>query len=290
LTSVIRELNHAGVADLPDVVAAGYQVVRQLPELFFVDFPHLHQLMNGVSGPAQVTTTVEALAGRRVNVIKLLATERLGLPETNPRRRMLADEEIEAAMSAARKNGIPVMAHAHSDDGIAAAVRAGARSIEHGSLASGRTISLMRERGTFLVPTVASLARNQTIGGPRKSPVVAARSREFLPHVRTLIAKARRAGVRIVAGSDERYAESYPLQDEVAELVHAGLTPMEAIKAATSVAAECLLVHERTGAIRPGLEADLIAVAADPTNDVGALKNILLVVNNGKVALDGRGR
>lgn len=282
----IRELNHAGVSDLPDVVAAGYQVVRRPAELFFVDFPKLNNLMNGISGPVQVGTIVAALAGRGANVIKVLATERLGLPETDPHRRMLSDEEIAAAVEAARKAGIPVMAHAHSDDGIVAAVRAGARSIEHGSLASQATISLMRQRGTFLVPTVAGLIRNQTVGGPRRSPIVAARMRQMLPHVQATIARARKAGVRIAAGSDDQYSEPFRLQDEVAELVRQGLSPMEGIKAATSLAAECLLVHDRTGAIKPGLEADLLVLGSDPILDIRALKDVVAVVNNGKVAVD----
>jgi len=94
-------------------------------------------------------------------------------------------------------------------------------------------------------------------------------------------------GVRIVAGSDNTYKDKkYGLQDELMELRRVGLSPMAAIKAATSVAAECLMINTRTGAIRPGLEADLIVVDRDPTADLEALRDVLFVLNDGKVVIN----
>jgi imidazolonepropionase-like amidohydrolase len=82
----VRELNHAGIVTVPDVVAAGYAVVRQLPDTFFLVFPKMIDLMQGVRGPDNVRRVVRALAERGANVIKILATERNGLPDTDPRR------------------------------------------------------------------------------------------------------------------------------------------------------------------------------------------------------------
>jgi imidazolonepropionase-like amidohydrolase len=104
------------------------------------------------------------------------------------------------------------------------------------------------------------------------------------PRLREMTTRARKLGVKIVAGSDARYDDERRLQDELAELVHEGMAPMDAIKAATSVAAECLMIGLRTGSVKPGLEADLIAVDADPRADINALRDVVLIINNGKVA------
>lgn len=101
-----------------------------------------------------------------------------------------------------------------------------------------------------------------------------------------MISHALKLGVRIVAGSDAEYHDDRRMQDEIAELVNIGMPPMDAIKAATSVAAELLIVNSRTGAIKPGLEADLIAIESDPIADINALRDVILVVNNGKVAVN----
>jgi imidazolonepropionase-like amidohydrolase len=90
----------------------------------------------------------------------------------------------------------------------------------------------------------------------------------------------------MVAGSDARYEDERRLQDEVAQLVLYGVAPMDAIKAATSVAAECLMINARTGSVKTGLEADLIVVDADPLADINALRDVSLVINNGKVAVN----
>ena len=109
----------------------------------------------------------------------------------------------------------------------------------------------------------------------------------MLPRLRETAAKAYKVGVKIVAGTDTGYGPSSNrrLSHEVIELVAIGIAPMDAIRAATSVSAECLGVNGRTGSIKPGLEADLIAVERDPISDVRNLQDVVLVVNNGKVAL-----
>jgi imidazolonepropionase-like amidohydrolase len=276
----IRELNHAGIANVPDVVAAGYQVVRQPPEVFFLDFPKMLDLMQGVRGPENVRRMVRALAERGVNVIKILATERAGLPQTDPRRRTFTDEELAAATDEAKRSGLAVMAHAHGDEGAAAAVRAGVRTIEHGTYLSDQTLALMKERGTYLVPTFTTTMREEG------DAIVAARQRANLPRRRAMTARALKLGVRIVAATDIEYDDKYRLQDEIVEFVRLGMSPMGAIKSATTVAAECLTIDARTGAIKPGLEADLIVVEGDPLADIEAIRDVILVLNNGKVAVN----
>lgn len=276
----IRELNHAGVADLPDVVAVGYQVVRQPSENFFLDFPGMIDLMQGVRGPDAFRRMVRALADRGVNMIKVLATERLGVAQQDARRRTLTDEELAAVIDEARRAGLTVMAHAHGDEGAAAAVRGGARTIEHGTYLSDETLALMKDRGTCLVPTMTTFLREEG------DAVVAARSRANLPRLAALVARANERGIKVAAGTDIMYDDKYRQQDELVLLTQQGLSPIAAIKSATSVASECLSINARTGAIRPGLEADLIVVEGDPTADFETVRDVLMVVNNGKVAVN----
>lgn len=110
----------------------------------------------------------------------------------------------------------------------------------------------------------------------------------MLPRVREAAAHAWKLGVKLVTGTDTDYGwqSARRIPDELAELMQVGVPAMEAIKAATSVAAQCLGVEQRTGALKPGLEADLVAVERDPLADVGALRDVVLVVNNGRMALN----
>jgi imidazolonepropionase-like amidohydrolase len=285
----VRDKHRTGVATLPDVVASGFQIVKQPGPKFFAEYPQLADMKDGVRGPDHVRRVVRALIDSGVDVIKVLATERAGLPEADPRRRTFSDEELVAVTEAATLGKRAVMAHAHGDEGASAAVRAGVRSIEHGTYLSDATLSLMKARGTFFVPTISVLERYAARGGPGPQPnaMLADRSRAMLPFLRAVTTKAVKMGVRIVAGSDNTYDDKkYGLQDELTELRRAGLSPMAAIKAATSVAAECLMIEARTGAIRPGLEADLIVVERDPTADLEALRDVLFVLNDGKIAIN----
>ena len=120
-------------------------------------------------------------------------------------------------------------------------------------------------------------------GGDYDDPTLMARAEEMLPRVRNATALAWKMGVTVAAGSDMRYASSNTRQvsDEVAELVSAGVPPMDAIKAATSTAAMCLELGASTGAIQPGLEADLVVLARDPLLDIHALHDVAIVVNDG---------
>jgi imidazolonepropionase-like amidohydrolase len=285
----VRELNHAGVADLPDVVAAGYHVRPRPAEELFVDIPKLGALMGKtVSGTENVRRIVRAQIERGVNVIKVMATERAGLPDTDPRKRVFTDEELAAVVDEARKSGVYVAAHAHGDEGAYAAVKAGVRSIEHGTYLSDRTLALMKERGTYFDPTIATVADLIEPGGDYDNAILSIRGRHMLPRVRETAAKAWKAGIKMVAGTDTGYGpnSNRRIPHEVIELVAIGMLPMEAIKAATSISAECMGIEKRTGSIRPGLEADFVAVERDPLSDVRNLQDVLLVINNGKVVIN----
>jgi imidazolonepropionase-like amidohydrolase len=285
----VRELNHAGVADLPDIVAAGYHVRPRPADELFIDLPKLGDLMGKpVIGTEKVRRIVRAQIERGVNVIKVMATERAGLPDTDPRKRVFTDEELAAVVDEARKSGVYVAAHAHGDEGAYAAVKAGVRSIEHGTYLSDRTLALMKERGTYFDPTIATVADLIEPGGDYDNPILSIRGRHMLPRVRETAAKAWKLGIKLIAGTDTGYGpnSNRRMPHEMIELVTIGMPPMEAIKAATSISAECMGVEKRTGSIRPGLEADFVVVERDPLSDIKNLQDILLVVNNGKVVVN----
>lgn len=284
-----RDLHRAGMSDIPDFVASGYHVRPHPDENLFLDQPTLMDLMRGpVSGTANVRRLVHANLQHGVNVIKILATERAGTPDTDPRKRTFSDEDMAAIVDEARTAGSPVAAHAHGDEGAAGAVRAGVRSIEHGTYLSDETLAEMKKRGTFLVPTLATIIDLIEPGGDYDNAQLSIRGRYMLPRAREMASRAHKMGIKIVTGTDTSYGpnSNRRIPHEIAELVGLGMPPMEAIQAATSVAADCLGISQRTGSIRAGLEADLIAIERNPLKEITALGDVLLVVNDGKIALN----
>lgn len=283
----LRELNHAGVADVPDMIAAGYHVRPHPADAFFLDFPQLADLLPGVHGPDAVRRMVRAMASKGVNRIKVMATERAGLPDTDPRIRIFTDQELAAVVDEASKNNLWVVAHAHGDEGAAAAVRAGVHAIEHGTYMSDDTLRLMKEKGTYLDPTLSATEDLADPEGDYDNPMLQIRGRAMLPVIYEMVAHAWKIGVKIVAGSDTAYnaQTNRRMADEIIDLTKAGIPPMDAIKAGTSGSAADLGVEKRTGSIRVGFEADLIAVSRNPLEDIRHIADVILVINNGRVAM-----
>jgi imidazolonepropionase-like amidohydrolase len=149
----------------------------------------------------------------------------------------------------------------------------------------------MKERGTYFVPTIATVVDLIEPGGDYDNAILAIRGRHMLPRLREAAAKAWKMGIKQVAGTDTGYGpqSNRRMPHEVIELVGIGMPPMDAIKAATSVSAECMGIERRTGSIKPGLEADFVAVERDPLSDIKNLQDIILVVNNGKVVVNRLG-
>jgi imidazolonepropionase-like amidohydrolase len=180
------------------------------------------------------------------------------------------------------------MVHAHGDEGALAAVKAGARSIEHGTYLSDSTLALMKRKGTFLVPTYTTIVDLADPGGDYDDPVLMLRGRHMIPASRRMIQHAYRMGVKIATGADTDYGPKTltRVSGEVVNFVDIGMTPLDAIRSATVVAAELLGIEKTTGAIQPGLEADLIVLEANPLDDIRGIQDVLVVVSNGQVALN----
>jgi imidazolonepropionase-like amidohydrolase len=283
----LRDLAHAGYIAGPDMLAAGLFVTPDLGDAVLAD-PALASLWGGVRTPEELRTLVRINLGHGVNVIKTRATERAGLPETDPRKQVYSEEQLRAVVEEAAARGVPVEAHAHGDEGARAAVLAGVRSIEHGTYLSETTIQLMKERGTFLVPTLSTLYDLLEPGGDYDDPVTRARAMYMIPRMVRTIEMAREAGVAIVAGADVGYGPQSitRISHEVVRFAELGFTPLEALQTATVNAARLFGLAESIGRVAPGFEADLIVVEENPLELVGTIRDPLLVISNGRIGVD----
>lgn len=219
-----------------------------------------------------------------VDLIKVMATGGVISEGDNPALAQYSPEELRAIVETAHGLGRKVAAHAHATTGIKNAVLAGVDSIEHGSYIDDEGIELMKEHGTFLVPTVYLedwvLQNMQTLGW---TPNSIQKARTVIPIAHKNVSHAFRSGVKIAFGTD---AGVYPHGlngHEFAKMVEMGLTPLEAIQAATVNAADLLGWADKIATIEPGKWADIIAVDGNPLQDVKTLEHVRFVMKSGEV-------
>ena len=285
----LRELAKKGAIAGPDVLAAGYHVRPQLAFEAFLSDPLLSPFMNGkVTTPDAIRQVVRANLSHGVDWIKTTSTERAGLPDTDPRKQVYTDAEVKVMVDEAAAKGIPVMAHAHGEEGALAAVKAGVRSIEHGTYLSDEALKLMKEKGTFFVPTYATVIDLVQPGGDYDNPGLHLRGSHMLPRLRETTERAYKLGVKIVAGADTGYGANSVtrIAHEIAAFVEIGMTPLQALQTATTIGAELLGPDRKVGSIEPGFEADLLVVERNPLEHVRTLQDPLLVMSNGRVAVN----
>lgn len=283
-----RELVRKGAFAGPDMLASGYHVRPRVADEAFVSHPALFELMAGIDTADKIRQMVRANLSQGVDWIKVLATERAGTADTDPRKQVYTEAELRAAVEEAATRGVPVQAHAHGEEGAMAAVRAGVKSIEHGTYLSDETLRLMKEKGTFYVPTYTTVVDLTEPGGDYDVPALRLRGEHMLPRLRQSVQHAHKLGVKIATGADTGYGPQSltRVSTEVVNFVDMGMTPLEALRCATVVAAEMLGRERAIGAVEPGFEADLVAVEANPLEKPQALEDPLLVVSNGRVALN----
>ncbi len=239
----------------------------------------------GVANSAdEVRQRVRKILHGGADFIKVIATGAVLTEGTVPGAPEFSEAEIRAAVEETALYGTWVAAHAHGAEGIKRAVRAGVRSIEHGSLMDDEAIEMMAAAGTFLVADIYFgdwIEEEGTRSGWSKD--VLRKNRETTDAQREGFEKSVKAGVRLAYGTD---SGGYPhawVGKQFAYQVRYGQTPMEAIQTATVNAAELLTWRDRVGAIKPGLFADLIAVPGDPTDDVSLLEDVPFVMKGGAV-------
>ncbi len=232
----------------------------------------------------EVRRVVREILHNGADLIKILATGAVLTRGTNPAAPEFSEDELRAAVEEASLYGAFVAAHAHGPEGIKNAVRAGVRSIEHGSLMDDESIAMMAEHGTYLVADVycgdviAEEGRRQ--GWPEE---ILRKNDETTDAQREGFAKAVAAGVRCAFGTDSGV---YPHGDNAKQLpymVRFGMTPMQAVQSATIVAAELMGWEDRVGSLDVGKLADLVAVRGDAMEDLGLLADVDLVMKGGEV-------
>jgi imidazolonepropionase-like amidohydrolase len=284
----LRELVRKGFVAGPDMIAAGYHVRPGVAPDFFLDFPDEGGLMAGANTAEALRRVVRANLSRGVDWIKTNATERAGTPDTDPRRQLYTQEELRILVVEAQARNVPVMAHAHGAEGADAAVRAGVRSIEHGTYLRDDTLQLMAKQGTYFAPTIDIVNDLTEPGGDYDNAGLKRRGEMMRPILRAAVAKAAKFGVKIVAGSDTGYGPNSVARvaRELTELVEAGLTSLQALQAATLTNAEMLRLEKEIGAVEAGFEADLLVVDGHPLDNIRTLLDPLLVISNGRLVLD----
>jgi imidazolonepropionase-like amidohydrolase len=218
------------------------------------------------------------------DVIKICATGGVLSKGDDPRASQYTLEEMKAIVADAHRLGRKVAAHAHGAQGIAWAAEAGVDSIEHGSYIDDNAIKIMKEHGTYLVPTqyLGDWMRENAarIGLPA---MYAEKMKTVSAAMRQNVTKAFQSGVKIAFGTD---AAVYPHglnAHEFAVYVQLGMTPLQAIQTATVNAADLLGWSDRIGSIEPGKFADLVAVDGDPSKDVTLLQHPVMVMKSGVV-------
>ena len=282
----LMELSKSGKIAGPDVIPAGVYVSPNLEETVLAD-PRLGVLINGVRTDEELKLLVNVNIDRGAKVIKTRGTERAGIPDTDPREQVYTEQQIRVIVQEAGKRGVPVMIHAHGDEGSRAAVLAGAKSIEHGTFLSDETLNLMKEKGTYLVPTFITLEDLTQPGGDYVGPVLELRGKFMMPQAEKVFKKAHSLGIKIVTGADNSYTANTTsrISLECAHYVRMGMSNFEAIRSATVLAAELLGVDKTTGRIDKGFDADLILLAGNPLQEIRYLQDALLVMSNGQLAL-----
>ncbi len=237
-----------------------------------------------------VTNAVRRILYGGADLIKLIATGAVMSDSSDPGVPELSEAQIRAAVEEATLHGAHVAAHAHGSEGIKRAVRAGVRSIEHGSLMDDEGVALMAEAGTWLVADIYNGDHIAAYGREHgwKADVLRKNDETTLTQ-RAAFEKCVAAGVRIAYGTDSGIYPHGLNARQFAYHVRHGQTPVEAIRSATVHAAELMGWSDRIGRIEPGLYADLVAVPGDPTQDVSVLEDVRFVMKGGAVVrLPGR--
>jgi imidazolonepropionase-like amidohydrolase len=236
---------------------------------------------DGVDG---VTKKVRENIKYGADVIKFMATGGVLSEGDNPALAQYSPEEMKAIVDTAHGLGRKVAAHAHGAGGIKYAVLAGVDSIEHGSYINDEDIELMKQRGTYLVPTVYLedwLIENVQVLG--LTPNMIEKAKLVLPIAQQNLSHAFKSGVKVAFGTD---AAVYPHGlngHEFGKMVEMGMSPLQTIQAATVNASELLGWADRVGTLEPGKLADIIAVQSDPLTNVRVLENVQFVMKGGEV-------
>ena len=275
-----------GWVDGPRIVPAGHAISptggHLDPTMFQALAPHVLPLTveEGIAnGVAEVRKAVRYQIKYGARVIKVVASGGV-MSHTGPAgARQYSTEELDAIVDEAHRAGLKVAAHCHGDEAARVAVECGIDCLEHGSLMSDETLDLLVERGTFLVATTYLADGMDT---SHAAPELQAKAAEVFPRARQTISKAIDRGIRVACGTDAPAIPHGRNAKELVALVDRGMTPLQALRAATTVASELIDVDDR-GRLEVGLLADIIAVPGDPLADITMTESVSFVMKGGQV-------
>ncbi|MFI9833174.1 amidohydrolase family protein [Streptomyces sp. NPDC051913] len=285
LDVALKKAIDLGWIEGPRVVPAGHAITptggHLDPTMFQAFAPHIMPLTveEGIAnGVDEVRKAVRYQIKHGARVIKVCASNGI-MSHTGPAgAQQYSDDELRAVVDEAHRAGLRVAAHCMGDRTIRAALDAGIDCVEHGFLASDETLDLMIERGTFLVATTY-IADGMDVS--KAAPELRAKAAEVFPLAKATIARAVERGVRIACGTDAPAIPHGKNARELVALVDRGMTPLGAIRAATTVAADLIDADDR-GRLEPGLLADVIGVPGNPLTDITVTEDVRFVMKGGK--------
>jgi imidazolonepropionase-like amidohydrolase len=240
-----------------------------------------------VDSPGQMWKAVRLRHRSGSDLIKIMPSGGVGSVGDDPKLQLMTNDEIKAAIDAAHSLGLKVAGHVHGKAAIDNSVRLGIDSIEHGTYADDETFQLMKEHGTYLVPTVyvaRLLSELATASPPKLPPHIIEKIKEITPVIQAMLSNATRQGVKIALGTDTggNFRSGTPAK-ELTEMVRFGMSPLEALATATVSSAELIGAVDKIGSLEPGGFADIIAVSGDPLKDITELERVQFVMKGGVV-------
>jgi imidazolonepropionase-like amidohydrolase len=286
----LRNAIDAGVVAGPRILAAVHSLGARGGHCDDTGFPYGRfgdepGIEDGVaSGADQFRDAVRFQVKYGADVIKICATGGVLSLADEVDTPQLTQEEMNAIVGEAHRLRKKVAAHAHGAEGAKVAVRAGVDSIEHGSFLDDEALRMMKERGTFLVPTL--LAGEYVAGRAairHYPPEIAEKAKAAVAVRSDMFRKALRMGVKIAFGTDSAVSPHGTNAQEFALMVGLGMKPAHALRAATASAAELLGLEDTIGTLAPGKAADVIAVPGDPLADIKATEKVIFVMKGGQV-------
>ncbi|CAM2745971.1 metal-dependent hydrolase family protein [Skermania piniformis] len=237
------------------------------------------------NGVPDVIACVRYQIRHGAKLIKVSASGGVMSHSTAPGAQQYSDAELAAIADEAHRAGVRVAAHAIGDSAIRGCIRAGIDCIEHGFLASDETLQMMADHGTFLVSTTYL---TDAMAIDRIAPELRAKAEVVFPQAKAMLPRAVATGVRIACGTDAPAIPHGKNAMELVALVDRGMTPMQALQAATVTAAELVDVADRLGRLAPGYLADIVAVPGDPARDITGTLDVRFVMKDGQVVVDRR--
>lgn len=238
-----------------------------------------------INGTRDAKKAVRQRYKNGADLIKITATGGVLSIAKNSKNPQFTEDEIRAIVETANDYDMHVAAHAHGAEGMKRAIRAGVRSIEHGTLMDAEVLTLMKQYGTYYVPTISAgmfVAEKAKEDG-YYPPIIVPKALEIGPRILKTFSIAHKFGIKIAFGTDSGVSYHGDNANEFVYMVEGGMLPMDALKSATMVSAELLGIQDKLGSIETNKIADIIAVEGNPIDDIRFMQKVIFVMKEGKI-------